>query len=46
MGLSAAGAGGLAGVVVGVWGYATLAVVAALLVVAVLASAVGSRLAE
>jgi MFS family permease len=46
MGLSAAGAGGLAGVVVGAWGYATLAVVAALLVVAVLASAVGSRLAE
>jgi MFS family permease len=46
MGLSAAGAGGLAGVVVGAWGYATLAVVAALLVMAVLASAVGSRLAE
>jgi MFS family permease len=46
MGLSAAAAGGLAGVVVGAWGYATLAVVAALLVVAVLASAVGSRLTE
>ena len=46
MGLSAAGAGGLAGVVVGAWGYATLAVVSALLVAAVLASAVGSRLAE
>jgi MFS family permease len=42
MGLTAATAGGLAGLVVGLWGYATLAVLAIALVLVVLLAAVGS----
>ncbi|MFC4786263.1 MFS transporter [Nocardioides sp. MAHUQ-72] len=43
MGVTAAAAGGLAGVVVGTWGYATLAWLSAALVSAVVVSAAGSR---
>ena len=51
MGVTAAAAGGLAGVVVGTWGYATLAWAAAALVLALVAAAFGAagerdRLAE
>jgi predicted MFS family arabinose efflux permease len=42
MGLTAATAGGLAGLVVGLWGYATLAVLAIALVLVVLLAALGS----
>ncbi|MGZ4449732.1 MAG: MFS transporter [Nocardioides sp.] len=45
MGLTAAVAGGLAGVVVGVWGYAALAALSGLLVLVVLVAALRARLA-
>ena len=46
MNLSAAAAGGLAGVVVGAWGYAALAAAAALLAATVLAAGLGARWAH
>jgi MFS family permease len=46
MNLAAAAAGGLAGVVIGAWGYAALAVAAALLAATVLAAGLGSRRAR
>jgi hypothetical protein len=46
MNLSAAAAGGLAGVVVGAWGYAALAAAAALLAATVLAAGLGARWAR
>ena len=42
MGVTAAAAGGLAGVVVGTWGYGTLAWAAAALVVALVVAAFGA----
>jgi len=44
MGVTAAVAGGLAGVVVGVWGYAVLSLLSGVLVLAVLGAAAGARL--
>jgi MFS family permease len=43
MGVTAAAAGGLAGLVVGTWGYAVLSWLAALLLVAVVVAATGAR---
>lgn len=42
MGVTAAAAGGLAGVVVGVWGYSTLALLSLVLVAVVLAAGIGA----